>query len=141
MISVTVINELPGNLADDITVRVERGTLKALNALALQAQGFAQKSILKGPKTGRIYQRGNVRHQASAPGEPPANDLGFLASSMRIDVTAKFAVDLSAVAPYAVFLEYGTRKMAPRPFLRPAGDKAASKAGEVFGAYIRAELG
>lgn len=30
------------------------------------------------------------------------------------------AIELSATAPYAMYVEYGTWRMAPRPFLRPA---------------------
>ena len=139
MIKIEVIDGISANASAEVLAAVERGTIKGLNALALMAQAEAQRSILKGPKTGRIYKRGKTTHQASAPGEAPANDLGFLAGSLKVEVTAKFTVDLIAAAPYAVFLEYGTRKMAPRPFMRPAGDKAAAKGSETIGAYVRAE--
>lgn len=33
---------------------------------------------------------------------------------------ARKAIELSATAKYAMYVEYGTFKMAPRPFLRPA---------------------
>ena len=38
--------------------------------------------ILTGPRTGRIYRRGGVVHQASAPGEAPASDTGELRQSI-----------------------------------------------------------
>ena len=140
MIDIKIIEDTMRDVERDLLGRIERGVHNGLQALALQAQGYAVQSILKGPKTGHIYKRGNVSHQASAPGQAPANDLGFLASSLRITITNRNAVDLSAVAPYAVHLEYGTRRMAARPFLRPACEKAGKNAKAVIDAYVREEL-
>lgn len=140
MIDIKIIEDVQRGVERDLMGAIERGTRNALQALALQAQGFAVQSILQGPKTGRIYKRGKGFHQASAPGEAPANDLGFLASSLRIVITDKNQVDLSAMAPYAIHLEYGTRNMRPRPFLRPAGEKAGANAKAVFDAYIKDAL-
>jgi hypothetical protein len=140
MIDIKIIDDIQANIERDLMSGIERATNKALNHLALQAQSYAVQAILQGPKTGRIYKRGAVSHRASAPGEAPANDLGFLAQSLRIQVTDRNTVNLSALAPYAVHLEYGTRNMAPRPFLRPAGEKAGRNSKEVFTAYIKAEL-
>lgn len=41
---------------------------------------------------------------------------------------------------YAVFLEYGTTKMAAKPFMRPAFDVAQPKAVEKFEQVLKAEL-
>jgi HK97 gp10 family phage protein len=64
-----------------------------------------------------------VPHQASAPGQPPATDTGRLLNSIGHTVGSDadgLYADVSARVAYAVFLELGTRYMAPRPFLRPA---------------------
>lgn len=140
MISIEVREEVSRNIERDIQGRIEEGVLNGLRALALIAQGNAQQSILHGPKTGRFYKRGAVTHRASAPGEAPANDLGFLAQSLKIEVTQKLTVDIRALAPYAIHLEYGTRKMGARPFLRPAAEKAGQRAPEVFDAYVQEAL-
>jgi hypothetical protein len=140
MISVEVRENISQAIERDIQGRIDAGVLNGLRALALIAQGNAQQAVLHGPKTGRIYKRGARTHRASAPGEAPANDFGFLAQSLKIDVTQKLTVDLRALAPYAVHLEYGTRNMAARPFLRPAAEKAGQRAGEVFDAYVTEAL-
>ena len=45
----------------------------------------------------------------------------MLANSIEVDVDpVQFNLTLSASAPYARELEYGTRYMLARPFLRPA---------------------
>lgn len=77
--------------------------------------------INTGPKTGRIYHRGGVSHQASAPGENPAGDTGQLANSITTSVDAAALTGTVGIgAAHGKFLEYGTRNMAPRPFARVA---------------------
>lgn len=48
-------------------------------------------------------------------------DTGFLRDSIlvnRLEEAAGWSIEVKA--PYASFVEYGTRKMRPQPFLRPA---------------------
>lgn len=47
--------------------------------------------------------------------------------------------DLQADTPYAGFVEYGTRYVAPRPFFRDGRD-AAKRAGDAAGGKIGSEL-
>ena len=79
--------------------------------------------ILKTSKTGRVYRRRGVEHQASAAGEPPASDIGNLVQSIgppTPDSGNKLSVSIAISAKHAAMLEYGTTKMAARPFARPA---------------------
>lgn len=81
----------------------------------------ALRLILRTPKSGRIYRRRGVEHQASAPGEAPASDTGRLVGS----ITTRYENDnlrgfVQAATRYTRFLEFGTSKMAPRPYMRPA---------------------
>lgn len=141
VISIEVRENIAQNIERDLQGRIEEGVANGLRALALIAQGNAQQAVLHGPKTGRTYKRGRGRtHRASAPGEAPANDFGFLAQSIKIEVTQKLTVDLRALAPYAIHLEYGTAKMGARPFLRPAAEKAGKRSKEIFDSYISEAL-
>lgn len=84
----------------------------------------AVQSILKGPKTGRVYTRRGIEHQASAPGEAPANDTGRLAQSGKTFYHSDNLIGrVVFTTDYAEFLELGTQNMEPRPYLRPALDK------------------
>ncbi len=139
MISIDIKDESKLTEAQ-ITAKIAEGTEKALMALALMGQANAQRSILSGAKTGHIYKRGLKFHQASAPGEAPANDLGFLVANIKADMSDQFTANLRSTAPYSIHLEYGTINMAARPFLGPAGDAAKAKAKEVFDAYVGAAL-
>lgn len=94
-----------------------RGVVRGTEAVHEEATSL----ILDGEKTGRIYRRRGVEHQASAPGQAPASDTGRLVQSGRtsydkaeVSGTAQWSTD------YAEYLEHGTEKMEPRPFARPA---------------------
>lgn len=85
--------------------------------------------ILNPPKTGRLYKRKTVVHQASAPGESPASDVGRLANSITTTYDAQNLVGYVNVGTeYAEGLEMGTPKVAPRPYARVS---LAEKAEEI----------
>ena len=77
---------------------------------------------------------------ASRPGDPPNNDTGTLARSGRVDPQTNGA-DVVFGVGYAVHLEFGTRHIAPRPFLAPALAKesgtTAQEAGEILRRLMR----
>lgn len=88
----------------------------------------AIKSIATGSKSGRIYKRGTVIHRASAAGEAPATDTGFLVSNIALVVDReRTGASVESRANYSGELEFGTRKMAARPFLQPALESARPK--------------
>lgn len=71
--------------------------------------------IRQGPKTGRVYRINGRLHQASAPGEAPANLSGRLAKSYNYNVHGPSQMEVGQSAPYAGFLEDGTGRIRPRP--------------------------
>jgi hypothetical protein len=74
---------------------------------------------MAGPKSGRLYGP----HQASAPGQMPAVDLGNLVANVNAEmVDATNGVVHTGSVDYAVHLEYGTVNMAARPFMTPAAE-------------------
>jgi HK97 gp10 family phage protein len=89
----------------------------------------AVKSIMQGPKTGRIYEKYNPRrtHRASAPGQAPASDTGNLVSQIQVKSTNPDEVTVESGANYSKFLEFGTSKILPRPFLFPATERSRPK--------------
>ena len=77
--------------------------------------------ILRGNRSGRIYKVPGTEqtYRASAPGEAPASRLGDLRTSYKFIVKKSEAL-IGTPLHYAVDLEHGTRKMAPRPHLQKA---------------------
>lgn len=68
-----------------------------------------RKGIMSPPKTGRRYGR----HQASAPGEYPANKSGDLASGIRTRISSDEA-ETGTTDMHGFYLREGTRYMRPR---------------------------
>lgn len=121
--------------------RLKRGAINALKATGVFMESDAKRRVIKGPKTGKIYSRKDIFHQASAPGESPASDTGTLVRSITHDVSEQeFEVALHASADYAGHLELGTRNMEERPFLRPALIKNTKKITDIFFMLLRREL-
>ena len=77
--------------------------------------------------------------QSSAPGDPPFVQTGMLRRSITWDAPAKLVRLVgSALKPqgnsssYALCLEYGTNKMAARPYLRPALARCKAKLFQII---------
>jgi HK97 gp10 family phage protein len=94
---------------------------KALFAAGSMIEIEAEISITRGSVSGK-------NHVPSRPGEPPNRDTGQLDNSIETNRVEPLKVEVSANAPYAAALEFGTSKMRERPFMRPAvkakGDEA-----------------
>lgn len=95
----------------------------AVRATALSIQADAVKLIQRGEKTGVVYtKRGGTKHQASAPGEAPASDEGTLASRIDAVKLGPFSWAVGTNLDYGAYLEFGTQRIAERPWLRPAAE-------------------
>lgn len=95
---------------------MERTVGKALFAAGEMIQVEAQISITTGSVSGKY-------HVPSAPGEPPNQDTGVLANNIETVQKEPLLVEVSSNAPYSAPLEYGSSKVAARPFMRPARDR------------------
>lgn len=78
--------------------------------------------------SGRVYVRGARAHQASAPGQMPAVDLGMLVGSLSHEIIrGRYTGYYFTAVLYAPMLEYGTSRMLARPFLTPAAEQARGR--------------
>ena len=119
--------------------KLEAEVGKAVVGTALELQGDVRKRIQRGPASGRVYQRQNPRrtHQASAPGEAPQSDTGRLASSIFFEVDGALTATVGSRLAYAQWLEYGTTRMAQRPYFRPAVEAMKGKFQKRLEAAVR----
>jgi len=108
-------------LSDDL--REEAGNVVLATAVEMRAD--IVKSIQSGPASGRTYRKSNPTrtHTASAPGQPPMTDTGRLANSITFDRIGDLTATVGSELIYASWLEYGTSRMASRPFFRPAVER------------------
>lgn len=106
----------------------KEAVVDTINDLAMDTQAKAVQGIQSGPASGRTYKRGNVTHRASAAGQYPMSDTGRLASNVEFTVAtiAKPQAEVGTNILYGPHLEFGTSKMAARPWLMPSFIKAAN---------------
>lgn len=78
----------------------------------------AELSITAGSVSG-------IGHVPSLPGQPPNRDTSLLDGSIDTEIRSQMppSVAVTSRAPYAADLEYGTSRMAPRPYMRPAVER------------------
>lgn len=126
------------------TVHVDLGALerlseaaatKGIHRAALAGEALTKVNLSR-RGSGRIYGK----HQASAPGEPPAVDTGRLRNATQADTQVRRDGDdivgrVVANTEYAHALEVGTenKRMMPRPFL---GLLATDHADDLRQAFI-----
>ncbi len=120
------------NLTKTIVLMV--GSARADIAQEKHGRAYARRS--KSRSAIRYRGKGYIYHIASAPGEAPASDSGYLMGSITWDMpmplVRRFGVNTGDKG-YGGFLELGTSRMAPRPYLRPAFDVNKDR----FGEYMR----
>lgn len=123
---------LDNQLQNKIDVLAKTGHKRVMEILELSAamvRTYAIKNISTGSRSGRIYKvtKAKIAHRASAPGEWPKlrndglkND-GGLTNSIQVDtVNDGVTVGSRSSAPHGYWLEFGTSRMAPRPWLSRA---------------------
>jgi hypothetical protein len=96
-------------------------------------------------KDGKLHMvhRGAARvnidptNRASAPGQPPAPDNSVLRNSIDYELTSETTSRVGTNVVYAEPLEFGTLRIAPRPFMRPSKVIAAPLMGPVIAGELR----
>lgn len=124
----------------DAADKVAADVADGVKAVAITVQSDVRKR-LGSPGTGRVYKG----HQASAPGEPPAVRTGTLRRSIQIDLSGLSnkrnpSVRVGTNLAYARYLEFGTRIMAARPFMRPSLAAVRMRAPKIMAPYLRRAL-
>ena len=113
---------------------LEREIGKGLFAAGNLIQNEAQLSIT----TGSTGAEG--KHVPSKPGDPPNDDTGLLADNIETVQPAPLRVEVSSNAPYAAALEFGTSKMAERPYMRPAAARKRKEAVQLVQDHVNAAI-
>ena len=130
--NVALVNRIPEakkKIKEDAYARM----VKAVNAVRNETL-----VTLSGNRSGRTYfVPGTMRtYTASSPGEPPAVATGQLRQSVRTQVDNSSSMIIGYVGStliYAPCLEFGTKKMSPRPWLKPSFEKSEPKLKDILG--------
>ena len=136
---------VPVQKKSKVTIKLNsHNILPKLESVATQRMYAAAQEVrnetlrtLSGNRTGRTYRvpGTQVTYTASAPGEPPAVQTGQLRNSVRDNVYKREKSVVGEVGTElmkGLWLEKGTRKMAPRPWLEPSFDKSLERVKEIL---------
>jgi len=121
-----------GEISDDLI-------MDTINDVAMDTQQEAVRGIQRGPASGQARADGS---RASAPGEFPMSDTGRLASNvdMILATPAKMQSKVGTNIIYGAYLEFGTSRMAARPWLERSFRKAAEGVARELKAKLEARL-
>lgn len=124
-----------GKVHTDRLKRMSGSRTKSLTDRALYAAGQlieieAERSITAGSISGK-------GHIPSKPGEAPNADTRLLDTSIHTVVVGSGRVNVESTAPYAAALEFGTSRMAERPYMRPAVNAKRGEAQELVAEAVR----
>ena len=144
------------------------GIREGLAASQVSLATVIQRTLSR-PGTGKLYRvnkgRGkrarNLRqsgfHRASSPGNPPAVNTNRLRGSWSIAIKSgkdllpgmniriikkpnSLGYELGSSVPYAPMLEFGTRRMKKRPYLKPSMAIVEKKLEKIFAEAMRRNL-
>ena len=141
---------LQDDWASRITIAIRKGHMEFGKYLV----GEARRSIREDEKTGNYYKLsskiakkvGKLYHQASAPGESPANLTGKLAKHTKSKL---LGIDLEwgygSETPYGKFLEMGAKrgkwKIRKRPNILPVSRHSSAEAEIIYQNRISSDIG
>jgi len=132
------VNATALEVITDVKKRIQRGPKTGVTYWRIPGEDglmrvYAGKPVDGGPnKLVAVFKANGKQnlspsHTASASGEAPATDTGFLASSIYFENSGKMEATVGSRLAYAGWLEFGTQKIAPRPSWAPAVEAAQPK--------------
>jgi len=141
----TNFNWFGDRVLKEIVSDIERGLDRVCEEIAETARQSMVHTTHKGEDARATFKRGRKAGQRkgrdkrpSADYNPPAVQVGTLKNSVQWARMGRLRRRVGSALPYALYLELGTRKMEPRPWLRPAIMKHTGRdASEVFEQIIR----
>lgn len=129
--------------ADKVLSQRQRLLQQAIAVGGQMVMNEAKSSIQEHRSSGRTYEKYNPRrtHTSSAAGSPPNSDTGYLANNIFLVIDGDgLGADVESRAEYSEWLEFGTSKMEPRPFLQPALEVNRPKIRQLISRAIKGGL-
>ena len=105
---------------EKIAGKKSRAVSRAVKVAGMEFSDKLQNALSRQNSRYRKYKRGSVVHWSSRPGRSPNPDTGWRMRSVSLSRRrASGSVFVVVSAKYARALEFGSPRMAARPFVRP----------------------
>lgn len=116
------------NRIPEFKAKFSQATKENLLEATMEWHAAVVEDELTGSRSGRIYRIPGTsrKYQASAPGEAPASRTGVLRAGYRFRIVTRkgnYTGEVGSPEQYALWLEIGTSKTAPRKHLLPAFER------------------
>ena len=117
---------------------IDSGNKNAVLELAINVSGQAKENVYN-TKTGRMRNSIMWKVKEKSGG---LNDSGGMPNDKEIEVNpGEFDAYVGCNLDYSIYQEFGTRKMKPAPFLRPAIDAVVNGSGrEIIKQKVNADI-
>lgn len=114
---------------------------RALQSVARQSPKWVDESVAAVAFDGLRYVKESFTTSPSAAGEPPGVDTGTLRNGMNVqrEKTAVYNINTGRTE-YAPYLEFGTSRMAARPFMEPLAEYLEKNATKTIQAFLAEKL-
>jgi hypothetical protein len=124
-------------MSASISVKIDKTKLQRAREIAPQEVGRKLSALAF---EGERYVKMSFGTSPSQPGQPPGVDLGILKGSINVENPRPFVRNINVGADYGIHLEYGTSKMAARPFMGPMAMWLEQRIDEIFDGIIEDAL-
>lgn len=105
-------------MSNDISIKLDTTVLDRLRGVIPErAESVLEVAARNIEKRAKVSMKGGG---PSLPGNPPAVDTGALRASIHVEKPKAMVRDIMDGVEYGVSLEFGTTRMAARPWLTPA---------------------
>jgi hypothetical protein len=116
-----------------LAVRIRKNDLKRL---ARAAPERADRALMAVAFEGERYAKANMSVSPSSPGDFPGVDTGTLKNSIHAHSAGRLHKQLRDGVEYGVHLEFGTRRMAARPFMGPTARYLSGEIPVIFDGFL-----
>jgi HK97 gp10 family phage protein len=117
----------------NVTINLD---IRKLERIARDLPGLTSNALAAVALDGEAYIKYSFGTSPSAPGDPPGVDTGKLRNSIRAEKETNTRWVITTDTEYAGHLEFGTSRMAPRPFMGPGLQYIAETAPDMFRGFL-----
>jgi phage gpG-like protein len=117
----------------NVTIHLD---IRNLERIARDLPGLTSNALSAVALDGEAYIKHSFGSSPSVAGDPPGVDTGKLRNSIRAEKETNTRWIITTDTEYAVHLEFGTSRMAPRPFMGPGLQYIAETAPDMFRGFL-----